>query len=89
MTPILSYNYTEDKVKYKDERGNPLISLKEATNAAFHLYNTTLRYNNLKEATKSYPSYPVKRNRYLYLNKSIFFRQITLEPMISDLTTTH
>jgi hypothetical protein len=86
VMPVLIYSYTEDKIKYKDEKGNPLVSLKEATNAAFHLYNTTLRYNNLKEAKKSYPSYPIKKNRYIYMNKSIFFRQIILEPMISNLT---
>lgn len=83
IMPILIFGYTENKIKYRDEDGNPLISLKSATNTAFHLY-TDFPYDNLKEGKAGYPSY---LNKYQKNDKGMFIRKIILRPMISNLTT--
>ncbi|WP_293783762.1 hypothetical protein [uncultured Pedobacter sp.] len=85
IMPILIFGRTEKKIKYRDDDGNPLISLKTAANTAFHLY-TDFPYNNLKEGNIGYPSYLDDYKKYY---KSSFIRKIMLQPMISDLTTVH
>lgn len=82
IMPILIYGYSANKIKYRDEHGNPLINLRSAANTAFHLY-TDLPYNNLKESTTDMPRYPPE---YYGRHKSTFIRRIMLEPMISNLT---
>lgn len=83
IMPILIYGHTENKIKYRDEKGDPLISLKSATNTAFHLY-TSYPYSNLKEGEIGFPGY---RTKYKQYQKRIFDKQIILTPMISDITT--
>lgn len=82
LIPILIYNATENKIRYKDENYMALINMQAAINAAYALYSTTA-YSNLSDANENL----MYRIKDTFTTAPVFEKIITFRPIIVNTST--